>query len=453
MSLKQKELTILMLINKNPITIKKLSQEINLSERNLRYSLENLEYYLKQFFSESSLIRAQKKISTEFTEEEVGNFFNYIYDDYYIYTSKERQEYILNFFLFEDKPTLKKLEEILDVSRTTLKKDIQGLKGELEEYSLYFKYDVTRIYIGGNEKKIRHLMMLKVIDSLEKPEEKYVKPIKTMIKKLILTHRKEIDNRKIEEVIQRIEGEFMYGFSTEFNRIIRHYLWVTLFRISRGYYILKKHNAEFLKNTSQHKVIKKALEKIIPPKLTFEFIHLTEYFLSSSLNGKFNDELLNIQLFTFYLLKEMEKKVDYDLLKEDLFQKICSYLTSAFYRMKNNFILGAVNKERLEGNEIIFILNKISNRDKYLNEKLRDEEIYFIGKLIEEEIRNQKKKVIKLSKLIEISKKHSTAFNEKLFIKEILEVYGECVLDDKEKGSSITSPFKKLIEADKGLKL
>lgn len=453
MSLKQKELTILMLINKNPITIKKLSQEINLSERNLRYSLENLEYYLKEFFRESKLIRAQKKISTEITEEDIGNFLNYIYDDYYIYSSKERQDYILNFFLFENKPTLRKLENILDVSRTTLKKDIQGLKSELEEYSLYFKYDVTRIYIGGNEKKIRHLMMLKVIDSLEKPEEKYVKPIKVMVKKLILTHRKEIDNRKIEEVIHRIEGEFMYGFSAEFNLIIRHYLWVTLFRISREHYILKKHNAEFLKNTSQHKVVKKALETIISPKLTFEFIHLTEYFLSSSLNGKYNDELLNIQLFTFYLLKEMEKTVDHDLLKEELFQKISSYLISAFYRMKNNFTLGAFDKESLEGNEIIDILNEISEKDKYLNEKLRDEEIYFIGRLIEKEIENQEKKVIKLSELIEIFRKHSTDFNEKLFIKEILEVYEESILDDIENRSSITSPFKKLIEADKGLKL
>ena len=453
MSLKQKELTILMLINKNPITIKKLSQEINLSERNLRYSLKNLEYYLKQFFRETGLIRDQKKISTEITEEEVGNFLNYIYNEHYIYSSKERQEYILNFFLFEEKPTLRRLENILNVSRTTLKKDIQGLKSELEEYSLYFKYDVTRIYIGGSEKKIRHLMMLKVIDSLGKPEEKHVKPIRTMVKKLILTHRNEIDNRKIEEVIHRIEEEFMYGFSTEFNLIIRHYLWVTLFRISRGHYILKKHNAEFLKNTSQHKVVKKVLEEIISPKLTFEFIHLTEYFLSSSLNGKYNDELLNIQLFTFYLLKEMENKVNYDLLKEELFQKICNYLISAFYRMKNNFTLGATHKNQLEGDKIITILNNISNRDKYLNEKLRDEEIYFIGELIEKEIENQEKKVIKLSKLIEISKKNSADFNEKLFIKEILEVYEECILDDIEKNSSITSPLKKLIEADKRLKL
>jgi mannitol operon transcriptional activator len=451
MSLKQKELTILMLINKNPLTIKKLSQDTNLSERNLRYSLENLEYYLKQFFLESRLRRAQKKISAELTEEEIENFLKYIYDDHYIYTSSERQEYLLNFFLFEEKPTLKKLENILDVSRTTLKKDILGLKSELEEYSLYFKYDVTRIYIGGNEKKIRHLMMLKVIDSLEKPEEKHVKPIKAMIKKLILNNREEFDNRKIEEIIHRIEVEFMYGFSTEFNRIIRHYLWVTLFRISRGHYILKKHNSEFLKNTSQYKVVKKAMEKIIPKKLTFEFIHLTEYFLSSSLNGEYNDELLNIQLFTFNLLKEMKEKVSYDLLKEELFQKICSYLTSAFYRMKNNFTLGAV--ERLEGDGIISVLNEISNKDKYLNEKLRAEEIYFIGELIEKEIKNQENKVIKLTEIVEISKKYSTSFNEELFIKEILDVYGDYILDDKEKKVLITSPFKKLLDADKGLKL
>ncbi|MGB6127974.1 MAG: helix-turn-helix domain-containing protein [Psychrilyobacter sp.] len=453
MSLKQKELTILMLINKDPITIKKLSQEINLSERNLRYSLENLEYYLNQFFLESKLIRAQKEIFTELEEKEIESFLKYVYNGHYIYTSSERQEYILNFFLFEDQPTLKILEKVLDVSRTTLKKDMQGLKSELEGYSLYFKYDVTRIYIGGNEKKIRHLMMLKMIDSLEKPEEKYTKPIRKMVKKLILAQQNEIDNRNIEEIINRIEGEFMYGFSIEFNRIISHYLWVTLFRISKKHYIVKKHNAEFLKKTFQYKVVKNNLEKIIPKRLIFEFIHLTEYFLSSSLNGKYNDELLNIQLFTFYLLKEMKKKVNYSLLKEELFQKICSYLTSAFYRMKNNFVLGAVNKGRLEGSKIIFILTEISKNDKYLNEKLRDEEIYFIGELIKKEIEDQEKKVIKLSKLIEISKKHSTDFNERLFIKEILKVYGENILDDTEKELLITSPFKKLIEADKGIKL
>lgn len=452
MSLKQKELTILMLINKDPVTIKKISQEINLSERNLRYSLENLEYYLTQFFRESKLIREQKKMSTDLTEEEIRNFLDYIYSNHYIYNSRERQEYILNFFLFEDMPTLRKLEKILDISRTTLKKDLEGLKGKLEEYSLYFKYDVTRIYIAGNEKKIRHLMMLKVIDNLEKPEEKYVSPIRSMVKNLILTYKNEVDNKKVELVINNIEEKFMYGFSIEFDRIIRYYLWVTLFRISREHYILKKHNAEFLKKTSQYKVIKKALEKIIPEKLTFEFIHLTEYFLSSSLNGKYNDELLNIQLFTFYLLKEMEKNINYEMLKEELFQKICSYLTSAFYRMKNNFTLGVVDKDKLYGDEIIFVLNEISNKDKYLNEKLRDEEIYFIGELIKKEIKNQEKKVIKLSKLIKISKRYSTTFNEKLFKKEILEVYGEFISDD-EKTLSITSPLKKLIEGDKSLEI
>lgn len=453
MSLKQKELTILMLINKDPITIKKLSQKINLSERNLRYSLENLEYYLKQFFSESKLRRVQKKIFTELKGKEIENFLEYIYNNYYTYTSRERQEFILNFFLFKDKPTLRDLEEILDVSRTTLKKDMQGLKIELEEYNLYFKYDVTRIYIGGNEKKIRHLMMLKMIDSLGKPEGKYTKPIRKMVENLILAQQNEIDNRKVEEVINRIEGEFMYGFSTEFNRIIRHYLWVTLFRISKKHYIVKKHNAEFLKKTFQYKVVKKKLKKIIPKELIFEFIHLTEYFLSSSLNGKYNDELLNIQLFTFYLLKEVKKQTNYDLLNEGLFQKICSYLTSAFYRIKNNFVLGAVNKGRLEGTKIISILTEISKNDKYLNEKLRDEEIYVIGEFIKKEIEDQEKKVIKLSKLIEISKKHSTDFNEKLFIKEILNVYEENILDDNGKELSVNSPFKKLIEAEKGLKL
>jgi len=452
MSLKQKELIILIFINKVSVTIKTISQEVNLSERNLRYSLENLEYYLKQFFKKNRLIRKQKKISTDLTEEEVGNFLDYIYNNHYIYNSRERQEYILNFFLFEDKPTLRKLEKILDISRTTLKKDLEGLKSKLEEYNLYFKYDVTRIYIAGNEKKIRHLMMLKAIDNLEASEEKYVGPIRSMVKKLILTYKNEVDNKKVELVINKIEKKFMYGFSIEFDRIIRYYLWVTLLRISRGHYILKKHNAEFLKNTSQHKVIKEALEKIIPEELTFEFIHLTEYFLSSSLNGKYNDELLNIQLFTFYLLKEVKKKINYEMLKEDLFQKICSYLTSAFYRMKNNFTLGVVDKDRLYGDEIIFILNEISDKDKYLNEKLRDEEIYFIGELIKKEIENQEKKVMKLSELIKISKRYSTTFNEKLFKKEILEIYGEFILDD-EKTLSITSPFKKLIEEDKKLKI
>lgn len=48
MGVKRKEIDILLNIMDSPLSVRELSEKLGDSERNLRYSVENLEYYLKK---------------------------------------------------------------------------------------------------------------------------------------------------------------------------------------------------------------------------------------------------------------------------------------------------------------------------------------------------------------------------------------------------------------------
>ena len=50
-------------------------------------------------------------------------------------------------------------------------------------------------------------------------------------------------------------------------------------------------NSEFLKNLTDYKVIKNILKEIIPEDLEFEFLHLTEYFISGYYSDDFSENI------------------------------------------------------------------------------------------------------------------------------------------------------------------
>jgi len=423
MGLKRKEIEILLKINEDSYTVRELSEEIGDSERNLRYSLENLEFYLKKVLNKE-IAKKLKKLSVTLTREETDSFLQFIQEGNYIYSNSERKEYILNSFLFREGTKLKDIEEVLGISRTTLKKDINSLEKELENYGIFFNYEGNRIGLSGNEKKLRHLMMYKMGEYL-RGNTGY--PMEKMVVEIIDESWTE-ERKRVEDILGSIETGLAYDFSEEFKRIMVYYLWVTLHRVKRGRYILKKHNADFLRNTTQLKTVKRELRGVIPEELEYEFLHLTEYFLSGSSTREYYEERLAIELFTYDLLRRMGDVVGEDLFREKTFKEITGYLTSAIYRMKNNFILTS-DREFPVNEELGEDLYRICREDNYLSEKLRDEEVYNIGEFIEKGMLSNKSKVIDLRRLMDIIRESSSKIDEDLLMERLMETYGDYIDD------------------------
>lgn len=108
MGLKKREITILeYILAKESIT--NILKYLKISERNLRYSIENLNYYLEKILNKRIIKKVEYKI--ELSEKEKNLFLKEVYKKYYLFVQEERAEYLLLSFLFNEKIRLKDLEK------------------------------------------------------------------------------------------------------------------------------------------------------------------------------------------------------------------------------------------------------------------------------------------------------------------------------------------------------
>lgn len=150
MSLKRKELEVLKLVNAGE-TVDEILFQMETSERNLRYIIENLNFYLKKILNKK-IEKDRKKLLIFVNENELNRFYEEVYKNHYILDQKERAEFILMTFLFVRDIRFSSIEEKLGITRATLKKDIDILNETLKKYSLKLELEKNRYSIIGNEK-------------------------------------------------------------------------------------------------------------------------------------------------------------------------------------------------------------------------------------------------------------------------------------------------------------
>ena len=117
----------------------------------------------------------------------------------------------------------------------------------------------------------------------------------------------------------------------------------------------------------------------------------------------------------------------------ELIDKLLKYLLPAIYRIKNNFYL---NKS-LDFNEInIEIFNKVKEiaekNQHHLKEPLRDEEIFYVSKYIEEYLEQKKNKKISLKELLKLVQQNARDVDDDLLAEDIKEKFGMFIDDDRE---------------------
>lgn len=427
---------------KNKISpVKSFAKGFGESERNIRYRIENLNFYLKKYLNKEISIK-NGSIENFISDSELDKFISNLTIDEYILSQEEREKYILVNYLFTQDTTLKDIQSFCDVSRTTVKKDLKSLNTFLSTYSLSFLLDKNQLIITGNEKKLRHLKLLILIEYAELKENKIkLKKYQYFFNKkesnLIQEYFNTFFLEKIITTINEIEKNLKISFSSKFRNLMIFYLTTTLERVNHGYLITKKNNGEFLRKLEEYSLIKKSLSQLIDPKLEFEFLHLTEYFLSGFYNESFSENILIVEGFISKLLEELENTLGIQLLNNrKLGQKLLEYLVPAVYRIKNNFTLNSsVTWENLNFKNISIITKAISNNVKYLDEPLREEEIYHLTKIISNFTQNINSEKIPLKELISIIQKYSKDCNINKLSQALINKFEKTILDDRSKDS------------------
>lgn len=464
MGLNRKDIDLLEEINEKVLPIKYFADKYSVSERNIRYGIENINFYLKkEDFDEIEIKKGNLVFSAD--KEKLNSFVKNLDMITYVFSQEERESYILTKYLFEENVTLKEIETFLNVSRTTIKKDLKNVNEQISYFELYFLRDDNRIEISGNEKKLRHLKLLKLLDYVElKGKVPFLFSKKYLNEKLESEIIKKYIDKYYEEnifnSIIEIEKAFNTKFPEQFKNIITLYLTVTIERISKKYIITRKGNSEFLKTLDEYKSIQKVLGKIIDVKNEYEILHLLEYFLSGQYINYFYENFFIAERFINRILRTLEKSMDKKFsINKELNEKLLKYLIPAIYRIKNNFKLYKnLDIQKIDKKIFEKVKNAVVENNKYLLEPLRDEEIVYIAECIEEYLHYENIKKISLKDLIGIIEKNSKEVNTNIITKEIMEKYSMLIENDISSESENKNIFSSLLSksmiylSDKSLK-
>ena len=423
MSLSRIDLDILLSINNNEISINQLAKKYKLTDRSIRYCIDNINYYLNKRSVSSAHIKSGK-IYLNLDNNKLINFIKELNTNEYAFSPNERKKLILFNFLFKRDVRISKLENIFNVSRTTIKNDIKKLKPYLNNFELYFYISDNRLKIGGNEKKLRHLKLINIINHVNIINENIeyidkIYPNEKFEQKILKEYLKLIDINKINFIIHSFENKFKYKFSDKFRKVITIYLIATLERIGNNYIINRKNNADFLIKLPEYKKFENILSGIIDKNYKYEILHLMEYFLSDYYNESFYENKVISEKFLIKVLETINININ-----KELIDKLMNYLIPAIYRIKNNFIV----YDTLDYNAInldVYHRTKyaIEQNISYLDEPLREEEIYQISKIIENHIT----KKISLKELLGIIDKYK---NRNQLIQVLKNRFDKFIRDD-----------------------
>lgn len=428
MSLGKKEMDLFQILKLEKISIKDLAKKFGVTERYIRYFLENLEFYLKKILA-IPISRKDKTFFIEIDKFQYELFLNSIYKNYYNLNQEERIENTLMYFLFVKNINLNYIENKLSITRRTLKSDIDILNKFLQKYDLEIISFKNKFKISGNEKKLRHLKTLKLLENMIISENKFNFNIKNY---LLITKEDILENLELSAFseisleIKNIESRMNIIFPEEFKSLMIIFIIITLDRIDSNNIIQKKSNYTFLINTKYFDIVKEEMKNFIPYEYSFEISHLTEYFISGGASENIHELENNFNVFFENLILFLKENISLDIDELNFKKNLYDYLIPAIYRLRNNFSIGTVN----EKDELFIIIEDFVGKDHSLPEKLTENEIYFIRTILKKEIEKSKHKVISLKELLTIASKNSSNLNVENFKKELLKHFETVIKND-----------------------
>lgn len=436
MALTINELRFLRDINNSNLTVKELAKDKNMTTRNIRYKIDNLNLYLNTYLKKRISIE-NGIVSIDISKEEENKLFQLVQNSSLRFNKDERQEIIINMYLFKRGITFSKLEKMLFVTRTTLNKDIKEINKKIKNRNIRLDLVGKNICLIGNEKKLRHYKaeQLSRYTTLNNKQIEVIQdtiPSSELISHMIQYYLNRFPINNVRNCIDHIERLLNVKFEKGFYKMIFLYLIVTIERIDSKFVITRKNNEEFLINLIQYEILKKTLNTIVPLELKYEYLHLTEYFISGYSSKRFANSEFAISTFTNNILNELGNKMNIKFINStSLIEDITEYLNPALYRIKNNFAMNdAIDIKSVNQDIFNEVLNICKENNNLLPELLRKEEVFYISKIIEDYIKYEKSKVINLSDLLGIILKNSKEVDQENLKLDLLKGYKHLLIED-----------------------
>lgn len=321
------------------------AKNMGISERNLRYKIDDYNYYLKLLGLPEIEIRKREIVVKNTLEEIVKKVAGNM--SLYSFTKDEREKIIITDIFFNNENiSLETLEEKLDISELTLKNDLKVLENYMKTFII--SLDSKTLVYQAEERNVRRL----ILDILLKNYNiKYLEGGKIDIEKnyqygFFICWDKMDEYFKSEnvnnamKVLKNTLDEAKKTIGDENFKILLFYILITFKRFEEHPLKLIK-NMEFLTKSEEYTIVERKFSEYGLSKS--EILNMTEYFLGSHSFG-FDDSFyinwVQIELSMMRLIKEVAKS-GYEELEKDMFllENLINHMKPAIYRAKKGIRL------------------------------------------------------------------------------------------------------------------
>lgn len=362
------------------------AKAIGISERNLRYKIDDYNYYLKQLGLPEIEIRKRelvvKNSLEEIVERVAGNM------SLYSFTKEEREKVILtDIFFNNEKTTLENLENKCEVSELTLRNDLKALEDYVKTFII--SLDMKTLNYYGEEKNIRRLfldILLKnytiryLDDGKIKIEKNYQYGFFICWNKMD-EYFSEENIEKAVKILKQILDAAKKTVGDENFKVLLFYILIALKR-HEEYPIKFLKNMEFLEKSEEYSKVEKTFSEYGFSKS--EIFNMTEYFLGShsfGFDASFYINWVQIEISMMRLIKEVAKS-GYEELEKDMFllENLINHIKPAIYRAKKGIRLPCEIYDEFKETYPL-VLNLVSKAwDKVgIDIKISDDELAYIA--------------------------------------------------------------------------
>ena len=350
---------LMMLVNHPAISGAQLEKELNLSRKQISYSLQKINYYLNENgFEEIKRLKTGKFV---ISKDIIANYKvseNTYNEKEYVFEENERLKFIIMILLaHKEELSIQHFTNILKISKNTVINDMKKLQMNiLDSYDLKLLYDRSKgYYIVGKEYEKRNLIIYLVRSILKSLNGK------SMLVSVLEINEDVLNGFKSD--VDKVESLLKVQYTDERIREIPYILYFLYLRIKAGKHLdVLPEDYQHIVGTKEYGIILKVFEKYRIENAMDKIFIVTQFQISSINYADGYDTSFELELFeaASKVLHNFENLVCITFKdRKSLLDALIQHLRPAMYRIRYHY--------HIEGK----ILNMILPQHSYLFELTR----------------------------------------------------------------------------------
>lgn len=387
MFIDNKKMILLNHLNKS---IEKVSEELNISERTIRYRIEDL----NDFFSDENIdykVIIENRVIKGFGDLEIVK--KELGEKNYTFSQSERIEMISLLLLMSSYGC--KADEIcdfIDISRSTFKGDMRIVREKFQEQGLKIISKANKgLIVQGSEIVIRKLLLEKFKKSFEVEDKKlrFFEKISNKKTGIIKNYIKTEDILSASEYLEQVKKDLNKKISDEAYQILIIYILILIKRLENDLALDKNiQNQEFIKSTADFDAVKaniKMLEKNNNFLVNeFEIMKITEFILGShtyNFKYSFYENWIYIEKLADELINKVSEKININILNDTTLRDgLINHLIPTIYRLKNDIELeNSIHEEIIDQYPVLYseVKSALKKIEDFIGKEFSENETSF----------------------------------------------------------------------------